>query len=246
MRGSVRTVAIPSTAPVLYDKRGCIAEVALNRPHRLNAYDTGMRDSLYEILTAVRDDPEVAVMILYGKGPAFSTGGDLAESGTAPSPTAARAIRWQRDVWGTLWNLPQITVAAVHGHVVGGGMEMALLCDQCVAAAGTSMSLPESGLGMIPGVAGTQTLPRCVGTGWALDLVLSGRKIDARQARDLGIVQRVTTGPDVLRTARRLAARVSRLSPPLLRSSKRLVRDALDYELAAGLRRERRLAQIGT
>jgi len=242
----MRMDATPSAEPVLYDKRGCIAEVALNRPERLNAYDTGMRDSLYETLTAVRDDPDVHVMILFGNGPAFSTGGDLAEFGTAPSPTAARAIRWQRDVWGTLWNLPQITVAAVHGHVVGGGMEMMLLCDQCVAAVGTSMSLPESGLGMIPGVAGTQTLPRAVGTGWALDLVLSGRTIDARQARDLGIVQHLTADSEVLRTARRLAARIARISPPLLRSSKRLVNDGLDYEIAAGLRRERQLARIDT
>ena len=145
-----------------------------------------MRDALHEALRAVRDDPEVRVLLLEGSGRAFSTGGDLTEFGTAPSPVGARQARWRRDVWGVLWSLPQITVAAVHGLAVGGGFEMAMLCDQCWAAVDARFALPETGLGMIPGVAGTQTLPRLVGLGRAIDLVLTGRWLDARRGARAG------------------------------------------------------------
>ena len=105
---------MPSPA-VLYEKDGSVAVVSLNRPDMLNAYNVEMRDDLHEILRAVRDDPEVRVMILRGEGPAFSTGGDVSEFGSAPSPARAREVRWQRDNWGLLLHLPQPTIAAVHG-----------------------------------------------------------------------------------------------------------------------------------
>jgi enoyl-CoA hydratase len=144
-----------SVAPaVLYDKDGAIAIVSLNRPAALNAYDTAMRDGLYEALSAVRDDPEVRAVILRGNGPAFSTGGDLREFGSAPSAVGAREARWRRDVWGLLKRVRQPVIAAVHGYVVGGGLEMTLLCDLCVAADDARFAYPETGLGMIPGVAG--------------------------------------------------------------------------------------------
>src|SRR5262245_21751774 len=165
--------------PVLYEKAGPDAVVSLNRPEVLNAYNVAMRDALFEALHAVRDDPDVRVMILRGNGPAFCTGGDVHEFGTAPSPVVARAVRWGRDVWGLLKSLAKPSIAAVHGSVVGGGMEMALLCDVCLAADDARFSYPETGLGMIPGVAGTQTTPRTIGTGRALDLILTGRWIDA-------------------------------------------------------------------
>jgi len=95
-----------SFTAVLYEKEGPLAIVALNRPKMLNAYNIQMRDDLYQALRAVRDDPEVRVMILRGEGPAFSTGGDVSEFGSAPSPIGAREIRWRRDVWGTLLSLP--------------------------------------------------------------------------------------------------------------------------------------------
>ena len=102
-----------SFSAVLYEKEESIAIVSLNRPRMLNAYNVEMRDDLYQIFLAVRDDPEVRVMILRGEGPAFSTGGDVSEFGSAPSPVGAREIRWRRDVWGTLLRLPQPTIAAV-------------------------------------------------------------------------------------------------------------------------------------
>src|SRR5262249_44069166 len=148
-------------------------------------------DDLFAVLDAADRDPEVRALVLRGAGRAFSSGGDLAEFGSAPSPVVARAVRFQRDVWGRLLALRAATVAAVHGWAAGGGMEMALLCDVRVAAVDARFALPETGLGMIPGVAGTQTLPRAVGLARALDLTLTGRALDAREAVTMGFVHRV-------------------------------------------------------
>lgn len=221
---------------------GRIALVSLNRPERLNAYDTRMRDALYGALTAVRDDPGVRALILRGNGPAFSTGGDVAEFGSAPSPARAREVRWLRDVWGTLAALPAVTIAAVHGYAVGGGFEMALLCDQCIAAADARFALPETGLGMIPGVGGTQTLPRLAGHGRALHYALSGAWLDARSAAELGLVSRIVPQRRLLAAALALARHAARLDPALVRRCKRAVGEGLDLPLSAGLALERRLA----
>ena len=233
-----------SAAPVLFElvDGGRVALVTLNRPERLNAYDCGMRDGLFAALGAVRDDPRVQAMIVRGNGPAFCTGGDLAEFGTAPSPTRAREVRWLRDVWGMLWSVPAVTIAAVHGYTVGGGLEMALLCDQCIAASDARFALPETGLGMIPGVGGTQTLARLAGLGRALHVVLAGRWFDARQARAWGIASRVVPRRQLDAAARAAARRALRCNAGLLRQLKRAVSEGLDLPLADGLRLEWRLA----
>lgn len=231
---------------VLYEKDGggAVAVVTLNRPHVLNAYDTAMRDALHEVLSAVRDDPEVRVMILCGAGRAFSTGGDLGEFGTAPAPWAAREVRWRRDVWGLLASLPKLTIAAVHGLAVGGGFEMAMLCDRCLVAEATRFALPETGLGMIPGVAGTQSLSRLLGAGRALDLVLGGRWLTAREAKTLGLAARVVARGRLLSTALREARRFARMDPRLIARLKRAVREGAERSLAEGLALERRLAAV--
>jgi enoyl-CoA hydratase/carnithine racemase len=228
---------------VRFEKRGNIARVTLNRPDRLNAYNVEMRDNLFEVLTAIDDDPEVRAMVLGGAGGSFSTGGDVTEFGQAPSPTAARWIRFRRDVWGRLRNLSVPTVAAVHGFTVGGGMEMALLCDVAIAANDARFCLPETGLGMIPGVAGTQTAARRLGLGWALDLCITGRWIDARQALDLGLVARVVKPRTLERTAYQWALSLSRLPREHVAMAKLAVWEGLNTTLAGGLDLERRLAK---
>ena len=226
---------------VLFTKDGAIATVSLNRPEVLNAYNVAMRDALFEVLQAVRDDDEVRVMILRGNGPAFCTGGDVREFGTAPSPVMARDARWRRDVWTLLHGLAKPTIAAVHGYVVGGGFEMALLCDLCVAADTARFSYPETRLAMIPGVAGTQTTPRALGVGRALDLILTGRHIDAREALRLGIVARLVPQAALTATAIDLARRLCDVPPSLIGRVKRAVNGGLDVSLAEGMRLERRL-----
>lgn len=225
-----------------YVKRGRVAVVTLDRPAVLNAYNMAMRDDLDAALAAVDDDPEVRVLVLRGRGRAFSTGGDVEEFGTAPSPLVARIVRWRRDVWGRLLSLRAATVAAVHGFAVGGGMEMALLCDLTVASTDARFALPETGLGMIPGVAGTQTVARRAGLARALDIVLTGRWLDARAALAAGIVTRVVPRSHLEVTVRALAGRLARLDPRLVQAARRCVRAAHDLEFDAGLALERRLA----
>lgn len=234
--------ALAAEPAVLYEliDGGRVALITLNRPTRLNAYEVAMRDALYEALTAVRDDDQVRVAILRGNGSAFCTGGDVAEFGTAPSPTRAREVRWLRDVWGTLWNLSAVTIAAVHGYAVGGGFEMAMLCDQCIAASDARFALPETGLGMIPGVAGTQTLPRLLGLGRAAELILTGAWLDARAAQRLGLVAQVVARARLHTTALAAARRIAGYDPQLVRQLKRAVRDGLDRSLRDGLALERR------
>ena len=229
-------------ATIRYEKRGPVAIVTLDRPEVLNAYDVAMRDDLDAAFTAADEDPDVRALVLRGAGPAFSTGGDVREFGTAPSPMVARIVRWRRDVWGRLASLRAATIAAVHGHAVGGGMEMALLCDLCIATDDARFALPETGLGMLPGVAGTQTLPRRVGTARALDVVLTGRVLDAPAALAAGIVCHVVPRAVLARDALALARRLARLDPAFVQAARRAVRAALDVDLASGVRLERRLA----
>lgn len=229
-------------ATIRFAVRGPIAIVTLDRPAVLNAYDRAMRDDLFEALAAIDDDPGLRVLVVRGAGRAFSSGGDLTEFGSAPSPVVARAVRFQRDVWGRLLGLRAATVAAVHGAAVGGGMEMALLCDLRVAATNARFALPETGLGMIPGVAGTQTLPRAAGEARALDLTLGGRTLDARGALRAGLVHRVVPAARLMATAMRLARRVAAYDPARVHALRRCVRAAFDGPLASGLALERRLA----
>lgn len=230
-----------SPAPVLYEKNGPVAVISLNRPQTLNAYDVAMRDALHESLLAVRDDGEVGALILRGNGRAFSSGGDLTEFGSAPSPLAGRAARWARDVWGLLRALPQPTIAAVHGYAVGGGWEMAMLCDLCIASEDTRFALPETGLGLLPGVGGTQTLARRAGLGRGLDWVLTGGALTARRAQRLGLVVRVVPRGRLDREALALARRLAALDGALVTASKRAVWAGIDRPLVDGLGLERRL-----
>ena len=153
--------------PILLERDDRIVTLTFDRPEVLNAYDRSMRDAIFAALEWLHGERDVTVLLVRGNGRAFSTGGDLREFGTAPSPVRAREVRRQRDVWRLWSTLPCVSIAAVHGAAVGGGLEMALLCDLVVCAHDARLALPETGLGLVPGVGGTQTLPRAVGEGRA-------------------------------------------------------------------------------
>ncbi len=224
---------------LLYQKQDGIAWVALNRPQVLNAYNIRMRDDLYQVLEAVRDDPDVGVVVFRGEGRAFCAGADLTEFLTAPPPTAARRARWERDVWGLFLGLPQPVIAALHGHVLGSGIEIALCCDLRLAARGTRFGLPEVGLGIIPAAGGTQTLPRAiVPRGKAVEMLLSGDFIDAEEAHRLGLVNRVVSPEALLSEAEAMARRLLALPPGLATRIKRTVHRGLDMSLREGLELE--------
>jgi enoyl-CoA hydratase/carnithine racemase len=205
---------------LLYDKQGPVAHVSLNRPQALNAYNIQMRDDLVQALEAVRDDPEVRCLLITGQGRAFCAGADLTEFGSAPSQAVARRVRWQRDVWGQFLGLTKPVVAAVHGHCIGSGVEIMLLCDVRISASGAMFALPEVQLGMIPAAGGTQTLPRVVGRSRALDLVLTGRRWDATEALAMGLVTRVVPDGGLMEEAWRVAGRLAAADPDLVAAAK--------------------------
>jgi enoyl-CoA hydratase/carnithine racemase len=193
---------------------------------------------------AVRDDPDVRVMILKGAGDrAFSAGADVTEFGSAPSYVDARRARRERDLWPLLLHLPKPTIAALHGYALGGGLELSLYCDFRIAAESARLGLPEVGLGYIPSAGGTQMLPRTIRFGPALEMVLSGDPIDARQALRLGLVHRVVPEAALYPEAERLARRLAERSPVALAAAKRAVNAALDLAGEGALLVERRLAQ---
>ena len=222
--------------------RDTVATIMLNRPEVRNAFNVEMRDELFSAFGAVADDPEIRVVLLRGAGDAFSSGGDLREFGTAPSPLVARWVRWRRDVWGLLSSLEAVTIAVVHGYAAGSGLEMALLCDLVLAADDAIMVLPECGLGMIPGVGGTQTLPRAVGVGRALEMVLTGSRVDAREAVRIALVNHVVPRGDLDRAALTLAGRVAAVPRARATAIKRCVTSGGELSLADGLALERRVA----
>lgn len=229
--------------PVLYRKDGPVAWVTLNRPHVLNAYNVAMRDELYTTLEAVRDDPEVRGVVLNGAGKrAFCAGADLTEFGTAPSQAIAREVRWERDVWGLFLSMDKPIVAALHGYVLGSGVEMALLCDLRIASEDAIFGLPETALGMIPAAGGTQTLLRTVGMQRALDLLLTGRRILAQEAFGFGLVTRVVPRAQLLEEAKRTLEGVLEAEATAVALAKRAVSEGMDLPLAEALALEERLA----
>jgi enoyl-CoA hydratase len=228
---------------LLYEKRDGIAYVTLNRPRFLNAYNMQMRDDLSEVLSAIRDDDEVRVALFQGAGQkAFCAGADLKEFLTAPSPVVARQIRFDRDVWGLFLSVPQPLIAALQGYVLGSGIEMALCCDLRIASDDARFGLPEVGLGILPAAGGTQTLPRTVGRGYALEMLLTGRWIDAGKAWQIKLVNRVVPKKQLRKTVNEIAARIASHDPAVIRCAKRAVVQGLDLPLAAGLDLERILA----
>ncbi|MBI2957313.1 MAG: enoyl-CoA hydratase/isomerase family protein [Chloroflexi bacterium] len=228
---------------VLYDKQDGVACITLNRPQKLNAYNMRMRDELYEVLGAIRDDPEVRVAVLKAAGEkAFCAGADLSEFLTAPSPIVARQVRWERDVWGRFLGVPQPIIAAVHGFVLGSGIEMALCCDIRIASDDAQFGLPETQLGIIPAAGGTQTLPRVIGRGKALEMLLTGSRLDSRQALYLGLVNAVVSRPELLPAAEKMARTIASYDPRAVRAVKEAVVRGLDLPLADGIKLESQLS----
>jgi enoyl-CoA hydratase len=229
-------------ATLLYSKNDGVARVSLNRPQALNAYNIQMRDDFSEALAAVRDDPEVRSLLVTGEGRAFCAGADLTEFGTAPSQVIARKVRWERDVWGQLYNLDKPVVAAIHGYCIGSGLEIILLSDLRIAASGAIFAMPEVHLGMIPAAGGTQTLPRNAGPSAALDLLLTGRRFDADEALELGLVTRVVPEQQLQDMAWETARQLANLDNAVVAAAKQALRESANMSLIDALQLEARLA----
>lgn len=203
-----------------------------------------MRDELYEVLGAIRDDSEVEVVILRGAGEkAFCAGADLTEFLTAPAPVFARQARFERDVWGRFLAVKQPVIAAMHGYILGSGIEMSLCCDIRIASDDAQFGLPEPGLGIIPAAGGSQTLPRVVGTAAAIEMLISGRWLNATEAFRLKLVNRVVPRAGLLAEAEKIAARIRSNNFQAVKYVKQAVTRGLDLSLDEGLQLEARLGK---
>jgi len=228
---------------IIYQKKNSLAYVTLNRPHALNAYNLKMRDELYQVLAAIKDDPEVRVAIFRGAGErAFCAGADLTEFLTALSPIIARQARWARDVWGLFLGITKPLIAALHGYVLGSGIEIALSCDIRLASEDAQFGLPEPSLGIIPAAGGSQTLPRVVGGAGALEILLSGRWLKAEEAKRLKLVNRVVPRKELMPQAEGLAKKIAGFDPLAVSYAKQAISRGLDLKLEQGLELEARLA----
>lgn len=220
-----------------------VGTITLNRPAAINAINDGIRFGLPAALKSFDEDPRVRVIVVRGAGPrGFCTGADLKES---RPPTTAFATRSPQSPSNWIRAFDQAAkpvIASIHGFCLGGGLEIALACDLRVASADATFSLPETGLGLIPGGGGTQRLPRIVGLGRALELMLTGDRIDAAEALRIGLINRIAPDVESLSDVTlKLAQRIAQRPPLATRLAKEAARSGMDLELNAGLRLEKDL-----
>ncbi len=229
---------------IRYEKQGDIALVTLSRPEVVNAFNVQMRDDLHEAMSAVRDDPGVRGVILHGEGErGFCAGADLTEFGSVPSQAVARSVRWERDLPGLILGTPKPIIAAIHGYCLGSGVEIACLCDVRIASVDAVFGMPETGLALIPAAGGTQIIPRIVGEGRAMELLLADERFDATVALSMGLVGEVVPKGRSLQRAMRLMTAILEAPDAALWAAKRSVEVGADMPLGQGLAMERRLAQ---
>ncbi len=220
---------------LLYEKKGSLAVVTVNRPEKLNAIN---RETFYELRSAfqaVESDEEVRVAILTGAGEkAFAAGADIEELARL-SPTEARDLsRLGQSVMEGIARLQKPVIAAVNGYALGGGLELALCCDFRIASENAKLGLPEVSLGLIPGYAGTQRLPRLVGKGRALEMIMTGDHIPAEEAARTGLVNRVVPLAELMPTCEKIASRIASRGPVAVRFAKEAVNRGLDGTLEEG------------
>lgn len=229
------------TAPLVRIERepeGRIATVLLDRPDRLNALNEELMGELVDALGDLDRDPEVRCIVLGGSERAFAAGADIAEMATA-SPIDMYAAR-RVDRWDAIRAVRAPLVAAVSGFCLGGGCELAMSCDLIVASETAVFGQPETALGLIPGAGGTQRLTRTVGKALAMDVILSGRRLSAREALAAGLVARVVAREAWLDEARRVAREIAAKGPVANRLAKEAVDRAFEGALSFGLDYERR------
>src|ERR1700742_1746883 len=226
-------------ANVLYEKRDDIAYVTVNRPKVLNALNTPTWKDLRTAFEAARDDIAVRGVILTGAGDkAFIAGADISELAHVAAFEAEQASRFGQEVLDLIENLGKPVVAAVNGFALGGGCETAMACTIRIAAENAKFGHPEVKLGVIPGYGGTQRLPRLVGKGRALQLILTGDLIDAHEAHRIGLVNEVVPAADLLSRCEAILKHINANAPIAIGYSIDAVNKGLDSDLASGLKRE--------
>jgi enoyl-CoA hydratase/carnithine racemase len=230
---------------VLYDKKGAIAYVTVNRPSVLNALNQKTWENLRGAFEDVRDDIAIRGAILTGAGnKAFIAGADISEVTTITAVEAEKSSSYGQGVLNLIENLGKPVIAAVNGFALGGGCEAAMACTIRVAAENAKFGQPEVTLGIIPGGGGTQRLPRLVGKGRALQLILSGEMINAQEAYRIGLVNEVVPVADLISRAETILNQIFKNAPIALKYSLEAVNQGLETSISEGFSLESSLFGI--
>ena len=221
---------------VLYEKKGAIAYVTLNRPKVLNALNQRTWENLRAAFEDARDDAAVRGVIVTGAGDkAFAAGADISELAHATAVEAKKSSSYGQGVLTLVENLGKPVIAAVNGFALGGGCETAMACTIRVASENAKFGLPEVTLGLLPGCGGTQRLPRLVGKGRALQIILSGEMISAQEAYRIGLVNEVVPAADLLTRAEAILKPILSNAPLSVKFSLEAVNRGLETSVAEGL-----------
>jgi enoyl-CoA hydratase len=223
---------------VLVEREEPVAVCLLNRPEVLNALNDEVMGELVDALVELDDENGIRCVVLGGSERAFAAGADIGQMAAASAMDMYHARRIDR--WDAIRRLRTPLVAAVSGYCLGGGCELAMACDLIVASESARFGQPETGLGIIPGAGGTQRLTRAVGKAKAMDVVLSGRFLDAHEAERAGLVARVVAREAWLEEAKRVAREIAGKGPVAQRLAKELVNRAFESTLETGLDFERK------
>jgi len=225
---------------ILQERRGAVGVLTLNRPEARNALSQGLMQALGDKLQELEDDDEIGAIVLTGGDQVFSAGADIKEM-TAKTFAEAFLEDFVTKDWEVLPKCRKPVIAAVSGPAVGGGCEVAMMCDFIVADETARFGQPEVRVGTIPGGGGTQRLSRLVGKSKAMELCLSGRLIDANEAERIGLVARLVPPGQALAAALDVASAIASYSRPIVMMIKESVNRAFETPLAEGLRFERRM-----
>jgi enoyl-CoA hydratase len=226
---------------ILIETRGAVGLITLNRPQALNALNGQIVQELNAALDAFEADRAIHCMVITGSDKAFAAGADIKEMQAKSYP--ATYVDDFITAWDQVGNRRKPLIAAVAGFALGGGCELAMMCDFIIAADTARFGQPEIKLGVMPGAGGTQRLTRAVGKAKAMDLCLTGRMMDAVEAERAGLVARVVPAVDLLAVAMTAAEQIAALSQPAVMMTKESVNRAFETTLAEGIRFERRLFQ---
>ena len=225
---------------ILVDTRGRVALITLNRPKVLNALDDALMNELGEALAKADADEGIGAIVIAGGEKAFAAGADIAAMKDWGYMDVFKSGYISRN-WEALRSVRKPVIAAVAGYALGGGCELALMCDIVIAADTAKFGQPEIKIGLIPGAGGTQRLPRAAGKAKAMDMILTARTVDAQEAERAGLVSRVVPAAKLLDEALAAAATIASFSLPSVMMAKEAVNRAFEAPLAEGILFERRL-----
>jgi enoyl-CoA hydratase len=224
---------------ILVERRRRVGLLTLNRPDTLNALNKDIMHEVVDAVTAMDADPGVGALVITGSGDAFAAGADIKEMATQDFMDMYIAD-WFGG-WEDFTKLRIPVVAAVSGYALGGGCELAMMCDVVIAGDNAKFGQPEINLGVLPGMGGSQRLTRAIGKAKSMDLILTGRLIGAEEAERTGLVSRVVPAADTLTEALQVAELIASKSKPVAMLAKEAVSASFETGLAQGVRFERRL-----